>query len=127
MPAPVLEVTGAETMDAGGMKIVRYYLALKNWTDYPAMLFTSLPDLPPCSFNAAPTRIQVTVWSDDARPLTTYCNVPDRNLLRRLQVMSQARGESPPMNVYVTVEDRRSQRIMKSNPVPLVAPASKTP
>ncbi|MBI1737730.1 MAG: redoxin domain-containing protein [Acidobacteria bacterium] len=127
LPVPVLEVTGAETMDAGGMKITRFYLSLKNWADYPDVLFAPMPDLPPCSFNTTPTRIQVIVWSEDQRPLTTYCNVPDRSLLQRLQVMSRMQGESTPGRVYVTLEDRRAQRIVRSTPVPLVAPAPKEP
>jgi thiol-disulfide isomerase/thioredoxin len=127
LPVPVLEVTGAETMDAGGMKITRFYLSLKNWADYPEVLFAPMPDLPPCSFNTTPTRIQVIVWSEDQRPLTTYCNVPDRSLLQRLQVMSRMQGESTPARVYVTLEDRRAQRILRSKPVPLVPPAPRTP
>ncbi len=127
LPVPVLEITGAETMDAGGMKIMRFYLSLKNWADYPDVLFAPMPDLPPCSFNTTPTRIQVIVWSEDQRPLTTYCNVPDRNLLRRLQVMTRAQSESSPMRVYVTIEDRRAQRTVKSAPVPLAPPAATTP
>jgi thiol-disulfide isomerase/thioredoxin len=127
LPVPVLEVTGAETMDAGGMKITRFYLSLKNWADYPDVLFAPMPDLPPCSFNTTPTRIQVIVWSEDQRPLTTYCNVPDRGLLRRLQVMARTQGESSPTRVYVTVEDRRAQRTLRSEVVPLVPPAPKAP
>jgi thiol-disulfide isomerase/thioredoxin len=127
LPVPVLEVTGAETMDAGGMKITRFYLSLKNWVDYPDVLFASMPELLPCSFNTTPTRIQVIVWSEDQRPLTTYCNVPDRSLLRRLQVMVRMHGESSPTRVYVTVEDRRAQRTLRSDVVPLVPPAPKAP
>ena len=123
LPVPVLEVTGAETMDAGGMKITRFYLSLKNWADYPDVLFAPMPELLPCSFNTTPTRIQVIVWSEDQRPLTTYCNVPDRSLLRRLQVMARTQGESSPTRVYVTVEDRRAQRTLRSEVVPLVPKA----
>jgi thiol-disulfide isomerase/thioredoxin len=127
LPVPVLEVTGAETMDAGNMKITRFYLSLKNWADYPEVLFEPLPDSPPCSFNTTPTRIQIIVWSEDQRPLTTYCNVPDSGLLRRLQVMAKAQGESSPTRVYVTVEDRRAQRTVRSDVVALVPPAPKAP
>jgi len=127
LPVPVLEVTGAETMDSGSMKITRFYLSLKNWADYPDELFAPMPDSPPCSFDTTPTRIQVIVWSEDQRPLTTYCNVPDRGLLRRLQVMARTQGESSPKRVYVTVEDRRALRTMRSEVVALVPPAPKAP
>jgi hypothetical protein len=127
LPVPVLEVTGAETMDAGNMKITRFYLSLKNWADYSEELFAPMPDSPRCSFNTTPTRMQVIVWSEDQRPLTTYCNVPDRGLLRRLQVMARTQGESSPTRVYVTVEDRRAQRTLRSDVVPLVPPAPKAP
>jgi thiol-disulfide isomerase/thioredoxin len=127
LPVPVLEVTGAETMDSGSMKITRFYLSLKNWADYAEELFAPMPDSPPCSFDTTPTRIQVIVWSEDQRPLTTYCNVPDRSLLRRLQVMARTQGESSPRRVYVTVEDRRVQRTVRSEVVPLVPPAHKSP
>jgi len=127
LPVPVLEVSGAETMDSGGTKITRYYLSLKNWADYPDELFALMPDWPPCSFDTTPTRIQVIVWSEDQRPLTTYCSVPDRGLLRRLQVMTRTQGESSPKRVYVTVEDRGALRTVRSDVVPLVAPAAKAP
>lgn len=127
LPVPVLEVTGAETMDAGGTKITRFYLSLKNWADFSEVLFEPMPDSPPCSFNTTPTRIQIIVWSEDQRPLTTYCNVPDSGLLRRLQVMARTQGESSPTRVYVTVEDRRAQRTVRSDVVPLVPPTPKAP
>ena len=120
MPTPVVEVTGAETMEAGGTKITRFYLTVKNWSQFSDGFFAAMPELPPCSFNTTPTRIQVIVWSEDARPLTTYCNVPDASLLRRLQVMIRSEDATPSTRVYVTIEDRRDRRTLKSNLVPLV-------
>ena len=106
---------------------MRFEIAVKNWADYPDVLFTPMPDLPPCGFNAAPTRMQVIVWSDDGRQLFTYCSVPHRRILQRLRVMLRARGRATRQRVYVTIEDRFTQLTWKSNVVPLVPPAADAP
>ena len=120
-----VEISGAETMEAGGTRITRFYLTVKNWSQFSDVFFAPMPELPPCSFNATPTRIQVIIWSEDARPLTTYCNVPDASLLRRLQVMVRSEDATPSTRVYITIEDRRDRRTLKSNLVPLVLLSSK--
>jgi thiol-disulfide isomerase/thioredoxin len=126
LPPPVIEVSSTEPMEAGGIKFTRYVLTVKNWPDFPEELYAPVLELPPCGMNSPSTRLEVKVWSEAGWPLATYCNVGDASFLRRLWVMWRE-GDPSPARVYITLEDRRSQRLVKSNVVALASPSSKSP
>ena len=61
VPAPVIHLSSVEDYEPGGQWFTRYRIPVTNWEDFPSVLFTPSPDLPPCGTNTSAQRTWVEI------------------------------------------------------------------
>ncbi|MEE8200887.1 MAG: Xaa-Pro peptidase family protein [Candidatus Acidoferrales bacterium] len=114
LPNPVIEITRAEQEMVLGQEIVRYWLTVSNWSEFPDQLFEPSPDLPPCERNKKAARTWVDIYAEDGRRVYGFCALDSAAGLTRLWFAVQ-KDELPPERVYITLKDRRCQKTYQSN------------
>lgn len=132
LPTPELTVGAAEAGIGGDGRPYTYFdLSVVNWADYPAELFASSPDLPPCGLNSSASRTWVDIIgvdsSEDKSRIYGFCALGGPEGLTRMW-FAVPQGSPPPPFVYVTLWDRLDDRIVVSRwvkpPWPLPTPTS---
>lgn len=123
LPNPQLVLTGTESYTASGGHFTRYSLAVLNRAAYPADLFQAAPDLPPCGTNTNSARSWVNIYNQDGNYIYGFCALGSPEDLGDLW-FAVAQGEAPPSQVYITIEDRRCNMTLRSNPVTIPASGS---
>ncbi len=117
LPAPRLTYTGKEDYTVGGVTYTRYKLSVANRDDYPASLFKPAPDLPPCGLNTNSARTWVNIYNSfDGGYIYGFCALSSPSDLDGLW-FAVPKGEVPPKSVYITLNDRRCDIVLKSNSV----------
>ncbi len=112
---PTIVLTGVEPFEVNGMPYRRYLLAVTNWGDFPAELFTPAPALPPCGSNPNASRAWVDIYRADGSRLYGFCALTDPAALQSLWFALPA-SENPP-DVYLTLRDRQCDITRTSNTV----------
>jgi hypothetical protein len=97
--------------------MTRYLMSVVNWSAFPDALFAPSPDLPPCGLNPDAPRTWVNVYSWDGTYIYRFCGLPSAESLNSIW-FAVPKGEPPPECVYITLEDRRCERIYTSNCAP---------
>lgn len=123
LPDPQLLLTGTESYTASGGQYTRYNLAVLNRAAYTADLFQAAPDLPPCGTNTNSARAWVNIYNQDGTYIYGFCSLGSSEDLGSLW-FAVAQGDTPPAQVYITIEDRRCSKTYQSNPVSIPAGGS---
>jgi len=123
LPNPQLVLTGTESTTGSSGVFTQYNLAVVNRADYPISFFVAAPDLPPCGLNTNSDRAWVNIYNQDGIRIYGFCTLESSEDLGDLW-FAVAQGESPPAQVYITIEDRRCGLIYQSNPVSIPASGS---
>lgn len=120
---PDLSCRGAEV----GAEFTRYYLTVRNRSDFPDELFVPAPELPPCGANRRSSRTWVSIYDQNERYVYGFCALSSAEDLDGIW-FAVPTGRQPPEAVYVTLSDRATGAIYRSNSVRLSeAPCAPTP
>ncbi|MEM7578389.1 MAG: hypothetical protein AAF316_00810 [Cyanobacteria bacterium P01_A01_bin.80] len=117
LPSPRLRFVGKETYTVRGKQFYRYNLAVKNWKAYPAKLFKSAPELPPCGLNNNSSRTWVDIYNAQTNQrLYGFCALSSPKNLTSLWFAVE-KGKTPPKAVYIVLKDRKTGKKYRSNRV----------
>ncbi|KAM3090453.1 hypothetical protein ACKFKF_34795 [Phormidesmis sp. 146-12] len=116
LPTPQLQLMGTETYEAGGKQWTRYRLSVTNQSVFPDDLFAPAPDLPPCGLNRNAARTWVDIYAQGGAYLYGFCALSSATSLNSLW-FAVAKDQLPPTSVYITLNDRRLNRLYTSNSV----------
>ena len=114
VPNPVLTFMGSEEFEGGGKQFIRYYFDVFNKSDYPADLFASSPDLPPCGSNTKAARTWVDVYDITGKRLNGFCALGKPSDLNKIWFAAES-GVVPPSWIYIELTDRKTGTKYKSN------------
>ncbi len=116
-PSPNLILIGTESYTVSGNQFVRYRLAIANWNDFPNELFKSAPDLPPCGLNKNSSQTWVNIYdANNDKYIYGFCALSSSVHLTWIW-FAVKQGLSPPANVYVVLDDRRTNTRYRSNTI----------
>ncbi|MEX1108972.1 MAG: S8 family serine peptidase, partial [Dongiaceae bacterium] len=124
IPNPVLVYSHVETgTDAFGNTVDRHRFLISNWYEYPAAMFISRPDLPPCGLNPSASRTWVDFFrtSDNGR-IYGFCDLETPANLNLIWFGVIPAGAAPPASVYVKFIDRQTGIVYTSNSVAVPIP-----
>lgn len=113
-PNPVLYLTGTEHYSAGGKNWVRYRYDVLNKDQYPAAMFASAPELPPCGLNTKSSRSWIDFYDSRGKRLYGFCALGSPADLGKIWFAVED-GTSPPSYVYVEITDRQTNTKYRSN------------
>ena len=116
LPNPQLTLVGTESYAASGSQYTRYLLAVVNRAAYPADLFQTATDLPPCGSNSNSARTWVDIYDQNDNRIYGFCALVSPADLGNLW-FAVAEGATPPNKVYVIIKDRRCDITYRSNPI----------
>jgi hypothetical protein len=123
LAVPQLATRGVEDYTGSDGKLyTRYELTVTNWADFGVYLFQPAPDLAPCGTNTNASRAWVDIYTG-ATPSRIYgfCALTTPKDLTTIWFAlphDTPRGTPPPpANVYITITDRRTGKVVTSNSV----------
>ncbi|MFN2579306.1 MAG: hypothetical protein ABR607_16675 [Pyrinomonadaceae bacterium] len=114
LPQPQLVFAGTEAYESGGKQWMRYKLSVCNRSEYPDTMFEAAPDLPPCGRNTKASRSWVDIYARDGKRLYGFCSFSKSDDLKGLW-FNLPKAETPPDFVYIVINDRKLNVILKSN------------
>jgi ketosteroid isomerase-like protein len=119
LPAPQLRYVGFQDRDWNGQTLRMYKFEIKNRSEFPAELFDTAPDLPPCGLNYNSSRTWVYFFDAKTKArLYGFCGMKDSSELGKLWFSRQV-SASQPKSVYIEMTDRRTGSLYRSNEVNL--------
>jgi hypothetical protein len=117
IPNPRLVFQGSEPSTVRGKNFIRYKLSVANSEAFPAKLFQSASDLPPCGLNKNSSRTWVDIHNGETNErLYGFCAFSSPQNLNSLW-FSVEKGQTPPKSVYIVLTDRRLNKTYRSNSV----------
>ena len=119
LPAPQLVFEGTEDYEVDGNLFTRYLLTVTNWADYPDELFELSPDLPACGLNTNSSRSWVDIFTADNSRIYGFCALEESTNLQNIW-FAIPRGDCPPEQIYININDRRCDIDYTSNLVPII-------
>ncbi|HYS49585.1 MAG TPA: hypothetical protein VEM36_12510 [Xanthobacteraceae bacterium] len=112
LPAPKIKYA-AQFPNFG---FVTVELSVINWQAYSPALFVHTPQFGPCGLNPTPSRTWVNIYRvGTAIPVNVHCAIYFNGELVRLLFATPA--GSKPKFAYITMIDRATKRVVKSNVV----------
>jgi hypothetical protein len=125
MPIPQLATNGTEDYSGSdGHPYTRYRLTIANSADYLPELFAEAPNLPPCGLNTSASRMWVFIFrAADSSYIYGFCALPTPSDLAQIW-FAVPFGTDPPPGVYVTLTDRLTGQVVRSNTIGVTKPAS---
>ena len=114
-PNPILYLTTTEFYTVNGQNFVRYRFDVLNKDQYPAALFATAPNLPPCGNNTNAARSWVDFFDGRSnRRLYGFCALGRPADLGQIW-FAMPEGEVPPSYVYIEITDRQTNTKYRSN------------
>jgi hypothetical protein len=113
-PNPELYLTGTETFQTGGKQFTRYKYDVLNKDSYPAAMFASAPELPPCGANTKSSRTWVDFFDSRGKRLYGFCALGKPSDLSMIWFALEE-DTIPPSYVYIEMTDRQTNTKYKSN------------
>ena len=114
IPNPVIYLTGTEVFQTNGKNFIRYKYDVFNKDAYPAAMFASAPDLPPCGMNTKSSRTWIDIFDQSGKRLFGFCafgKPADLSLIW----FAVEEGVVPPSWIYIELNDRKTNTKYKSN------------
>ena len=113
-PNPVLYFTGAELVQQGDKRFIRYHYDVFNKSEYPAAMFAAAPNLPPCGTNTQSSRTWVDLFDQRGKRLFGFCALSKPADLSTLYFALEE-NVVPPSWIYIEMNDRQTNTKYKSN------------
>lgn len=115
---PVLAFIGTNDFTKDGTNYRTYKYDLTNKADYPSVLFTPAPTLPPCGSNKNASRAWIDVFAAGSnKRLYGFCALDGNQDLGKLSFTLPV-GAPLPYAVYVILTDRKTGAAVTSNTAP---------
>ena len=114
LPNPVLIFIGSENFNQGGKEFTRYSFAVDNKEAYPAEMFASSPNLPPCGANTKASRTWVDLFDQTGKRLQGFCALGKPADLDKIWFALPS-DQIPPSWIYIELNDRQTNTKYKSN------------
>lgn len=123
LPNPQLTFTGTQNYTGSdGNPYVKYSLSVSNWSSYQNSMFTAAPSLPPCGLNTNSSRTWVNIYNATNNDYVYgFCALGSAEDLTALW-FGVLQGTNPPQSVYVTINDRQTGVVYRSNTVVTLLP-----
>lgn len=116
---PDLRLLRAEIYSGGGgQTFVRWNFDVANKAAYPAEMFTPARDLPPCGSNTNSARTWVDFFDSNDNRIYGFCALTGSDQLGRIWFATPLEQPAP-SGVYVVFNDRRTNRLYRSEVVDL--------
>ena len=121
LPEPQLVVESGVTNEFG---FTRYELEVTNASSYPDILFAAAPDLPLCGAGTASSRTWVDIFSgDNDVQIFGFCVLSTAAELNTTYFVVGP-TEDVPSTVYITLTDRKCNKVYTSNEATLPTPTT---
>lgn len=114
LPNPILYMTGSEYYSAGGKNWIRHRYDVLNKASYPDSMFAQAPNLPPCGLNTKSSRSWVDIYDSRGNRLYGFCALGKASDLGSIWFSTED-GAVPPSYIYITITDRQTNTVYKSN------------
>jgi hypothetical protein len=114
LPNPVIYFMGPEAFQLSGKTFIRYKYDVFNKDAYPADMFASSPNLPPCGSNTKASRTWVDLFDQNGKRLYGFCALGKPADLNQIY-FSLEDGVVPPSWIYIEMTDRQTNTKYKSN------------
>ncbi|MEA3276447.1 MAG: hypothetical protein U9Q81_14395 [Pseudomonadota bacterium] len=109
-PVPFGNYTGSD-----GNTYTRYRFEVTNRADYDPRLFAATTEYGPCGKNPNPSRTWVHIYNGEiSARIYGFCALGTPDNLDRLW-FAMPLGSAPPSSIYITLIDRATNRVVKSN------------
>jgi hypothetical protein len=118
---PVLEVQSFETNSemVDGKLVNLFVFGINNWDVFSDNLFAAAPDLPPCGSNKNSARTWLTIYDfQTKKQFNGNCAFTKSEDMKTFK-FNIIRKDIPKC-VYITLTDRKNNKVYQSNPVRLV-------
>jgi hypothetical protein len=93
---------------------VRYRFTVTNRASYSNLLFAASPQLPPCGNNTSASRTWLDIFDSTGKRLYGYCALTANADMASLSFAVKF-GQPQPKGFFITLNDRRCNRVVKSN------------
>jgi len=114
VPNPILIFMGSENINQGGKEYTRYSFDVFNKEAYPAEMFASSPNLPPCGSNTKASRTWVDFYDQSGKRLNGFCALGRPADLDKIWFALPS-DQIPPSWIYIELNDRQTNTKYKSN------------
>jgi hypothetical protein len=114
VPNPILIFIGSENFNQGGKEFTRYQFDVFNKEAYPAEMFASSPNLPPCGSNTKAARTWVDIFDQNGKRLFGFCALGKPDDLKGIWFALPS-DAIPPSWIYIELNDRQTNTKYKSN------------
>ncbi|OGZ43935.1 MAG: hypothetical protein A3J55_00690 [Candidatus Ryanbacteria bacterium RIFCSPHIGHO2_02_FULL_45_17b] len=123
LPNPQLSFTGTQNYTGSdGNPYVKYNLSVTNWSSYSDSMFTSASNLPPCGLNANSSRTWINIYNATNNAYVYgFCALGSARDLTTIW-FGILQGSNPPQSVYITINDRQTGVVYRSNAVVTLLP-----
>lgn len=118
VPVPNLKLLSVneKSETVNGKTVNLFTFGIVNWKSFPDELFAAAPDLPACGANKTASRTWLTIYDfQTGAAFNSNCGFVKSENLKTFAFNID--GANLPDCVYVTLTDRESEKIYKSNPV----------
>jgi hypothetical protein len=119
-PAPKLAFTGVDFIETPNGVFAQYSLSVTNAANYPDALFAASPQLPACGSIADASRTWVDIYADEFEGpdhrIGGTCTLDSASDLASLSFLVPPE-QSAPSRVYITLTDRKCDKVYQSNSV----------
>lgn len=114
MPNPKLAFLG-KVQDGA---FTRYFFTVTNRAQFPNVLFAAAPNLPPCGLNNNASRTWLHIFNGSGTRMYGYCALSANSQMARLS-FARLTASPQPASFFIRLHDRRCNRTVQSNTVPL--------
>ncbi len=120
-PLPLVVFNNSESYTENGRTFTRYNLSVENRSEYPSELFKSAPNLPPCGLETNSSRTWVNVYNAKTKQYIDRFCTPSPRLLDSIRIDVE-QGQTSPEVVYISLEDRQTNKTYRSNEISIRTP-----
>lgn len=117
-PAPVLKLLSfsEKSEQVNGVAYNMFTFGISNWKNFQDELFVAAPDLPACGTNKNSSRTWLTIYDFQTdKPFNSNCGFTKSEDMKSFDFNIESRNL--PDCVYITLADRATDKVYKSNAV----------
>lgn len=118
VPVPVLKLLSfnEKSEQVNGVAVNMFTFGIGNWKGFPNELFAAAPNLPACGSNKNASRTWLTIYDFQTdKAFNSNCGFTKSEDLKSFAFNIESRN--PPDCVYITLADRATDKVYKSNAV----------
>jgi hypothetical protein len=114
-PKPIANYKGASDGASGYFNIS---FGVSNFASYSNTFLTASPDLSACGLNTSASRTWLEVYTNTGVRIYGYCALSQNTQMQKLS-FPWKKGTPLPKGFFIRLHDRRCNKIVQSNTVPI--------